>query len=366
MPTFIPGLDLCGRFYTELVRPLLDQHYPRLKYAAALIGYGSEVLGFDTAMSMDHAWSPRLLLFLGESDAPLGDAIYAMLANELPSHFLEFPLNTHASADEAGVFFMQEQASPAPVNHRVRTLTLRDFVLAELDWDIREPLQPADWLTFPSQTLRALTAGRVYFDNLGRLTMLRQSLAQYPHEVWLFLLASGWERIGQEEHLMPRAGYVGDELGSALIGSRLVRDIMSLCFLMERQYAPYPKWFGSAFQSLDCAAEFSPHLWQAQTAATWPEREQALGAAYRLLARNHNRLGLTQPLPENISSFHGRPFQVIQAENFSAALREKINDPSLARIAAKGLIGGLDTFSDSTSLRSNPHWRQALKNLYTA
>jgi hypothetical protein len=47
---------------------------------------------------------------------------------------------------------------------------------------------------------------------------------------------------------MPRAGFVGDELGSALIGSRLVRDIMNLCFLLEKQYAPYPKWFGTAFQ----------------------------------------------------------------------------------------------------------------------
>ncbi len=37
---------------------------------------------------------------------------------------------------------------------------------------------------------------------------------------------------------------IGDEVGSALIGSRLVRDIMRLCFLMEQTYAPYAKWFG--------------------------------------------------------------------------------------------------------------------------
>ncbi len=32
---------------------------------------------------------------------------------------------------------------------------------------------------------------------------------------------------------MPRAGFVGDEPGSALIGVRLVGDIMNLCFLVE-------------------------------------------------------------------------------------------------------------------------------------
>ena len=67
------------------------------------------------------------------------------------------------------------------------------------------------------------------------------------------MMASGWQRIGQEEHLTPHAGSVGDELGSALIGSRLVRDIMSLCFLMEKRYAPYAKWFGTAFLRLECA-----------------------------------------------------------------------------------------------------------------
>ena len=364
MPNFIPGLELCGRFYADLVYPLLELHFPGLKYAAALIGYGSEVLGFDTPMSMDHAWSPRLFLFLDAADMHLAGAIHARLASDLPTHFFDFPLSTRVSEQEAGVFFMDEQIVPAPINHQVRILTLREFVLAELDWDLREPLQPVDWLTFPAQVLRVLTAGRVYFDNSGELTALRQFLAWYPQQVWLYLLASSWDRIGQEQHLMPRAGYVGDELGSALIGSRLVRYIMMLCFLMERQYAPYPKWFGSAFQRLDCAAEFSPLLWRAQTAITWPEREAALGAAYQLIARNHNRLGLTEPLPENLSPFHGRPFQVIQAEGFAAALRAQISEPTLAGIAAKGLIGGIDQFSDNTSLRSHSHWRQGVKALY--
>ncbi|TDC71161.1 HtaA domain-containing protein, partial [Streptomyces hainanensis] len=39
--------------YEEAVRPLLDEHLPGLPYAAARIGPGSEVLGFDTARSAD-------------------------------------------------------------------------------------------------------------------------------------------------------------------------------------------------------------------------------------------------------------------------------------------------------------------------
>jgi hypothetical protein len=362
--TFTPGLELCDRYYAELVHPMLDRHFPGLRYAAALIGYGSEVLGFDTEMSMDHAWSPRLLLFLSEADQLLASNLDQLLTRELPTHFLGFPLGIRPSETEPGIFFMDENARPGHVAHRIVITTLHDFVQQEMDWDIRQPLEPVDWLTISSQILRVMTAGRVYFDNLGELTALRQQLAWYPRDVWLYLLASTWDRIGQEEHLMPRAGFVGDELGSALIGSRLVRDVMSLCFLMERQYAPYPKWFGTAFQRLACAAEMTPILWQAQMAATWTEREKALGAAYELLARQHNLLGITEPLPEAVSDFHGRPFKVIHAEAFAKALKAKIIDPEVCRIAKKGLIGGIDQLSDNTALRSHLHWRQDLKALY--
>ncbi|HLU36909.1 MAG TPA: hypothetical protein VKZ61_14150, partial [Thermomicrobiales bacterium] len=61
---FIPGRELSARFYTEAVRPILDAHAAGIPYAAALVGPGSDVLGFDTPRSMDHDWGPRLTLFL--------------------------------------------------------------------------------------------------------------------------------------------------------------------------------------------------------------------------------------------------------------------------------------------------------------
>ncbi len=68
-PVFLPGLDLSRILYEEAVRPVLDAEYPGLRYAVARIGSGSEVIGFDTARSADHAWGPRLDLFLEPADA---------------------------------------------------------------------------------------------------------------------------------------------------------------------------------------------------------------------------------------------------------------------------------------------------------
>jgi len=60
MPDFIPGLELGRLYYLEAVKPVLDSFF--LQYSAALIGSGSEILGFDTEMSTDHHCGPRVML----------------------------------------------------------------------------------------------------------------------------------------------------------------------------------------------------------------------------------------------------------------------------------------------------------------
>jgi hypothetical protein len=178
------------------------------------------------------------------------------------------------------------------------------------------------------------------------------------------MLASGWQRIGQEEHLMGRAGYVGDEIGSALIAGRLVRDLMRLCFLMERQYAPYPKWLGTAFMRLAAGPELAPLLQEVLRAETWSERGEHLAVAYEVVARKHNALGITEPVPALRTPFFGRPFPVIWGGRFADAIAARISDPAVRRIAERGLIGGIDQFSDSTDLLSDARWRVGLRALY--
>ncbi|MBN2385634.1 MAG: DUF4037 domain-containing protein [Anaerolineales bacterium] len=364
LPTFIPALELNRRFYGECVRPLLDEHFPGLAHGAALLGQGSEVLGFDTAMSMDHDWYPRLLLFLRQADQPLSGPIREMLAHHLPHFFLGFPVDCAETPEEPGTHRMSPH-DKGPVQHGVTPLTLRAFADRHLNWDPRQPLEPSDWLSLSSQVLGTMVAGAVYHDGTGELAGFREQLAWYPHDVWLYLLAAGWKRIAQEEHLMPRAGFAGDELGSALIGARLVRDLMGLGFLMEKRYAPYPKWFGSAFQRLDCAVEMTPHLWAMLRAADWQARQAAFGRACQSAARMHNALGLTDPLSEETSPFFGRPFEIIQAERFVKALLARISDPQVLEILGKGLLGNLDQVSDNTELRSHLDWRPAVKSLFT-
>ena len=248
-PVFIPGLELSSAFYTEIVAPIIADAYPRLRYAAALIGYGSEVLGYDTARSTDHEWGPRMLLFVSDDDhAQHAEAIEALLGYRLPPTFRGF--STHFGPPGADGVQKPATSTSGPITHKIPVYPLRGLLTHWLGVDPLGALTAVDWLLMPQQKLLEITAGRVFHDGLGELEPVRARLAYYPPGVWRYLLAAQWTRISQQEAFVGRAGEVGDDVGSAVIAAALVRDLMGLCFLLERRYAPYSKWFGTAFAEL--------------------------------------------------------------------------------------------------------------------
>src|SRR5205823_3892249 len=91
-----------------------------------------------------------------------------------------------------------------------------------------EPIPTEEWLTLSEQQLRAIVCGPVYRDDTGELALARARLRWYPHDVWLYLLASMWKRVGQEEAFPGRCGDVGDEVGALIVAGRLARDLMRL------------------------------------------------------------------------------------------------------------------------------------------
>ena len=357
---FIKGLELSELFYEEAVKPILSEHFPNVAYSAARLGPGSDVLGFDTPQSTDHDWGPKLMLFLFEADHDTyRHQIDQVLRQELPSEIHGYSTNFGRHEDDT---IVMAATSSSLIQHEVRILTVRGFFDRLLNLDPDQELRTVDWLTIPEQYLRSITSGSVFYDGLGQLEPMRAKLQYYPHEVWLYLLATQWRRISQEEHFMGRCGQVGDGLGSGLVAARLVRDLMRLCFLIERQYAPYIKWFGTAFKELSCAGQLGPILMRVLRAASWQEREKPLTEAYEFVARMHNDLGITKPLPAVVSQFHNRPFMIIQAETFSDAIRAAIISEDVRALPVH--LGAIDQYVDSTDVLSYPDRFDQLKLMY--
>ncbi|HEV2373971.1 MAG TPA: DUF4037 domain-containing protein [Streptosporangiaceae bacterium] len=346
---FIPGLELAGEYYAEVVGPLLDQAYPGLPYSAGLLGWGSEVLGFDSQRSTDHNWGPRLQVFLPAGPGPDPGEVTALLARQLPETFRGYPTVFPSSQDPA-----------AAARHWVEVTHLRPWLQAQLGFDATQPVSTADWLATPTQRLAEVTAGAVFHDGLGELAQVRARLAWYPHDVWRYVLACQWQRIAQEEAFPGRCSEAGDELGSAVVAARLARDLMRLCLLMARHYPPYSKWLGTALAHLPEAAELAPSLHTAVTATDWQAREHHLCQAYEMAATLHNQLGLTPRVAPHTRPFHDRPYQVLDAGRFVAALRAAIDDPQVRQLPAAGAI---DQFIDSTDALGDAQLRRALQRM---
>ena len=139
MRRFTSGRELNRLYYREAVAPIISSGFPKLRYGAALIGPGSDVLGYDSDRSTDHGWGPRLLLFLAQDDhRSIARSLSERLSARLPATYRGFatkfsnPLKGvgHTEPDDAG-----------RVPHSVEIHSLRDFVRGMLNIDLALPLK---------------------------------------------------------------------------------------------------------------------------------------------------------------------------------------------------------------------------------
>jgi hypothetical protein len=348
---FTPGLRLNCRFFWEVVKPIADAFLGPVRYSAALIGYGSDVLGYDTARSTDHNWGPRLQIFLSkENHATLRHEFDQCLRNALPHTFAGYSVNyTEPDLDDNGTQQMRFRAL-GPVDHLIEVTTVEDYFREYLGVGPHDPLDALEWLALPEQKLLEVTAGEVFWDALGTLNAARARVAYVPRPVWLCRLAAQWSRLSEEEPFTGRCGELGDDLGSRLIAARLTRDIMRLAFLYARRYAPYSKWLGTAFAQLPLAGVLTPFLTAALAAESWQSRESAVVHALQILADEHNRLGITLFISPESGRFFGRPYTVLMSGRFAAAICAEIEDPRLLQAAT---IGGVDQFADCVPITSS-------------
>jgi hypothetical protein len=347
------GIELSRRFYAEIVRPWLATVAPGLPHSAALIGYGSELLGFDDEMSRDHNWGPRVHIFLSRDDfAEHARRLVDEFASATPADFLGEPIGWRNRPHPAA----NDSEAAGDIRHGLEVHTLEGTLERLLALRSLDDLSPLTWLGFAEQKLLAVTAGAVFHDDRDRLTTVRRQLAFFPHDVWLYKIACQWRRIAEEQAFVGRAGQVGDDLGSRVIAARLVHDVMRMAFLLSRQYAPYAKWFGSAFARLPLSAELTPLLMRALGEEAWKPRGEALAAAYLVLAQHQLAAGIGGSFVPVIGPYHERPFATINADDLVDVTRQAIADPALKALP---VLGSIDQLTGLTPALEDPARSQA-------
>ena len=343
------GAEFAGRFHADVVAPLLARALPRLRYAAARLGSGSDVLGLDDAMSRDHDWGCRLTLLVDEPDHDAVPGITGLLERELPGSYRGHPVRVPVTWDSSRT-------------HNVDVATVAGFAASRLGVDPVGGLSVLDWLVLTGQSVLEVIAGPVFTDRTAELAPVRAMLRWYPPDIERYVLAAGWQRLSQEMPMVGRTAERGDELGSRMLSTRLAGDLMWLAFAVSRRWPPYAKWRGTAFQALDLATALAGPLGAAATAPGWRERESGLAEACEVLLNAQRARGLRAPASA-VAQFWDRPYRTV-GEAVSQALLADITDPEVTSLPA--MIGSIEQWASSVDVLSSPARRSALRAVYLA
>lgn len=272
------GLKLSETFYFEIVKLIVLEHVPELsgKLASGLIGYGSDVIGNDDEYSKDHEWGPRCLIFLNEElHGEHGNKINDLLNTHLPNRFEGYP--TRFIDTDVGLI-MNEKGKG---KHHISITYPERFL--ELTIGIKGlPTKPIDWLSISEQRLLEFTAGRIFEDDIGQISKLRNDLQYFPDEIWLFRLAFALESLGWEDDLIFMCGQRTDSLSMHINAMKTVERLMRLSFLLNKRYAPLsPKWLHREFGKLpEISNEIQGNLEKMAVGQDYHEKTDALNEIY--------------------------------------------------------------------------------------
>ena len=238
------GLQLAREYYDLVGAPMLQNRFGELtdRIAIGFVGPGSECFGFDDEISRDHDWGPAFCLWLTADD-------YRKHGKDLQNAYQALP--------RTFMGFGPRQASPGE-EFRVGVCPTVTFYATYTGLD-HPPAGIKEWVPIPETSLATCTNGEVFSDPLGEFSRWRQMLlAFYPEDVRLKKIASRCFTIGQSgQYNLSRSLRRRERFAAQWAVTQFCLDTMSLVFLLNKRYAPFPKWMHRALKELPLLGEWA-------------------------------------------------------------------------------------------------------------
>lgn len=239
------GLELAERYFYEAGLEAfrkLQEAYPQLqgKLAAGLVGQGSECLGFDDLYSADHDYGPSFCIWLSRDVYEQYGALAAEVYEALPASFLGYE-GRRVSAHGGG---------------RVGVLCLEDFYYGLIGRE-RAPETDLEWMWTPESRLSMAANGKVFLDEAGTFTQIREKLlAFYPEDVRRKKIAARAAAMAQSgQYNYARLMRRGEWTGAALAEAEFIKSACSMVHLLNRKYTPFYKWMHRSLQEMERVPE---------------------------------------------------------------------------------------------------------------
>ena len=256
------GLELSEKYFNEVGLPMLQERFgeylPRI--AVGLVGEGSEVLGFDDEISQDHDFGPAFCMWLTKADYDKIGKELAEAYSTLPGDFAGFKARNNC-----------EQAAG-----RVGALEIHSFYKGFIG-DEQPPKSLLTWLYLPESKLAALTSGKVFRDDLGEFSAIRDALkGYYPEPVRVKKIAARAAKMAQSgQYNYGRCMRRGDVVAARLALDEFIRATISMVYLLNRTYMPYYKWMFRGMKSFTVLPQVSSLIAEltltGDTSSAWAE-----------------------------------------------------------------------------------------------
>lgn len=313
------GLDLSEGFYWEIVRPLIARRFPQLleKHAAGLIGYGSDVLGYDDDLSRDHEWGARCYIWLLDSDYDeYAASLDQAFDEEIPILFQGYP--ARFSLDEFHEVLIPYNGT-TNMHHIAITSVSRHM---RIQLGLQSPqLTLYDWLVIPEQKLMEWTRGKIFTDPVGEITEVRMTLTYLPDEVWRYKLKYAWSSF-RHLYVAGLAALREEALSARLLLNRMVEKVIQLVFLYNRKYRPGTyKWMSKELAQISpLVNEWIEHLEGILMEPGVTRAVEQIEGILTTLVKQHNDMKLTEYIELEPPIFYARGLQSYSYVNVEEAL----------------------------------------------
>lgn len=233
------GLELSEKFYYEYGEKMLKENFADIeKYlAVGLAGSGSECFSYDDEVSQDHDFEPGFCIFI-----PDESIIDSKTEFQLERAYARLPKE-----------FMGYKRSPLnPVGgNRHGVIRISNFFESKTG-DANADIPTVGWFCIAEQFPLEATNGKVFCDNYGLLTQLREKIAYMPEDVRLKKLAGNLILMAQSgQYNYARCIRRGETAAAQLTVNEFVNTTLRVIFLLNKKYMPYYKWTFRALRELE-------------------------------------------------------------------------------------------------------------------
>ncbi len=240
------GLELAENFYKEYGEKMIDENFSHIKQylAIGLAGSGSECLGFDDNISQDHDFEAGFCIFIPDEISERDEFLLERAYSKLPSEFMGF-----------------ERSKLNPVGgNRHGVIRISKFFKDKVG-DSNGNITTDGWFYISEQFLLEATNGKIFRDNFGLITDIRNKLSYLPEDIRLKKLAGNILVMAQSGQYNYKRCIDRQETGAAQLAiGEFVNATLKVFFLLNKKYMPYYKWSFRALKDLEILSELHDTL----------------------------------------------------------------------------------------------------------